>query len=115
LIREIPDRFLQALRLFDDFHDSSVRQNRGLVKYIFALFKRPAPFGRFPSVSSGFMSKMRRWIKSGGALETTFCVGVCGWSVVWASAMPSLSFELLPQICATPSQILQSPTRTDLR
>ena len=37
LIRKIQDRFLQALRLFDGFHDPSVRQKYGLVKYIFAL------------------------------------------------------------------------------
>jgi hypothetical protein len=36
LIREIQDRFLQAFRLSDGFHTSSVRQNPGLVKYIFA-------------------------------------------------------------------------------
>jgi len=39
LIREIQDRFLQAFRFSDGFHTSSVRYNRGLVKYIFALLR----------------------------------------------------------------------------
>jgi hypothetical protein len=37
LIGEMQDCFLQALRLFDRFHDSILRWNRGLVKYIFAI------------------------------------------------------------------------------
>ena len=66
------------------------------------LLSNAPSIGRLKSVYFGSMSKMRRWSKSVGALETTFCVGGCGWSVVWASAMPSLSFELLPQICEKP-------------